>query len=82
MHGGHRREREELPRRARIREVPLPLQIRIECLLHGPYLGLPGDMAQRGLKVAPYLHGPHHPVAVQEDGGTQQCRRGVHAGLG
>ena len=70
--GGQRGAGEEDPGGLGVVEVPVLLQIRVDGLLDGPHLGLPGDVAQRGEQVAPHLDGPDHPVAVHEERGAAQ----------
>src|SRR5690349_6503084 len=66
VYGGQRRAGEEEPRGLRVVEVPVLLQVGVDGFLDGTYLGLLGDMAQRGEQVAPHLDGADHPVAVHE----------------
>ncbi len=80
--GRHGGPGEEPPGGLRVGEVPVLLQVRVEGLLDGPYPGLPGHVAQRGLQVAPHLHRAHDPVALHEQRGAQQPRGAVHVGLG
>jgi hypothetical protein len=79
---GQRRPGEEGAGGLGVVQVPVLLQVRVDGLLDGPYFGLPGDVAQRGEQVAPYLDGAHDAVAVHEQGGAAQPGGGVDPGLG
>lgn len=82
MDGRERGPGEEHARRLGVGQVPVLFEIGVDGFLDRLYLGLTGDVAQRGEEVALDLHGPHDAVAVHEERGAAQACGVIDLGLG